>query len=130
MARRLSRLALLTLARAVAGSTVSNLIKPLIDRPRPPLGHVGISVIGPLPDSASFPSGHATTAFAAATAIAVAQPALRVWVLGVAAIVAVSRVYVGVHYLGDVLAGALLGAAIGAAIVLFGHRSQVLGRVP
>jgi membrane-associated phospholipid phosphatase len=116
-------LALLTLASVIAGSTLANVIKPLFDRPRPPRGHAGISAVGNLPATASFPSGHATTAFAAAAAIAVAQPALRVWALALAAIVAISRVYLGMHYLRDVLAGALLGSAIGAGIVLAGRRA-------
>jgi membrane-associated phospholipid phosphatase len=87
----------------------------------------GIAAIGKLPESASFPSGHSTTAFAAAVAIAIARPALRVWALAVAAVVAVSRVYLGMHYLGDVLGGALLGSAIGAGIVLLGRRALPSG---
>jgi membrane-associated phospholipid phosphatase len=81
-------------------------------------GHVGISAIGKLPETASFPSGHSTTAFAAAAAIAVARPALRPWALALAATVAFSRVYLGMHYLGHVAAGALLGSAIGVGFVL------------
>nr|WP_277752057.1 phosphatase PAP2 family protein [Corynebacterium silvaticum] len=64
----------------------------------------------------SFPSGHATTAFAAAMVLALL--CRRWWVLTVwivAAAVGLSRLYVGVHWPSDVLAGALLGAAIAAA---------------
>jgi len=114
--------AALTLGAVLLGSLVSTLAKPLFDRPRPPFGDAGISAIGALPSSASFPSGHATTAFAAATALALLRPRLRLLALGVATCVALSRVYLGMHYAGDVTAGALLGAGIGAALVLATRR--------
>jgi undecaprenyl-diphosphatase len=71
-----------------------------------------------LPSSASFPSGHAATSFAAAAALSVLVPRLRVPALVLAALVAISRVYLGVHFWVDVLAGAFLGAAIGAGLAL------------
>jgi membrane-associated phospholipid phosphatase len=92
-------------------SLASTLVKGLIDRPRPTF-----DPLIDLPASASFPSGHATTAFAAAVACAVLLPRLRVPALVLATLVAVSRVYLGVHYLVDVVAGALLGGAIGLAV--------------
>jgi undecaprenyl-diphosphatase len=109
--------AALTLAAVLLGSLASTLAKPLFDRPRPPLGDAGISAIGSLPTSASFPSGHATTAFAAATALALLRPGLRWWALALAAGVAISRVYLGMHYAGDVAAGAVLGVAVGGGLV-------------
>ena len=60
----------------------------------------------------SFPSGHATTAFAGATMLAVLLPRYRVPVLVLASLVALSRLYNGVHYPTDVVAGAAAGAAI------------------
>ena len=64
-------------------------------------------------DSYSFPSGHATTAVAGALTVSALWPRYRVvwWSLG--ALIAYSRIYLGHHYPLDVLAGALLGLAIG-----------------
>ncbi len=63
----------------------------------------------------SFPSGHAASAAAFATGVALDSPGAAVPVAALAATVAFSRVYVGVHYPGDVLAGAALG--VGAALL-------------
>jgi undecaprenyl-diphosphatase len=60
----------------------------------------------------AFPSGHAATSFAGATLLALALPRLAWPLLGLAAAIGWSRVYVGVHWPSDVLAGALLGAAL------------------
>jgi undecaprenyl-diphosphatase len=101
-------------AAAVAeGLTV--LLKHLTDRARPPLADPAIQSLISLPDSTSFPSGHAATAFAAATAVGMLHPRLRVPLLTLAGMVALSRVYLGVHFWSDVLVGSLLGVAIGLA---------------
>ena len=68
------------------------------------------------PHTHSFPSGHATTSFACATVLALLLPRLRVPLFLLAAAVAWSRVYVGVHYPLDVLGGAVLGVAIALAL--------------
>lgn len=88
-------------------------LKALFDRSRPP-HEIGLEAIGAIPASPSFPSGHAMSAFAVAAAIAVLAPRLRWAVLAFAAVIAVSRAYLGVHFWLDVLAGAALGIAIGA----------------
>jgi undecaprenyl-diphosphatase len=90
-------------------------LKELFDRARPPVADPSVDPIGIVPASASFPSGHAATAFAAAVAVALVYPRLGRPLLALAAIVAVSRVYLGVHYVLDVAAGTLLGIAVGIA---------------
>lgn len=69
-------------------------------------------------DRFSFPSGHALNAFAIGTVIALAFPPVALPVLALAASVAASRVVLGLHWLSDVLAGALLGLLIGTSVWL------------
>ena len=64
----------------------------------------------------SFPSGHATVSFACATTLALAVPRLTWPLFTLATLISFSRVYVGVHYPLDVLAGAALGVAIAIAL--------------
>lgn len=105
-------------AAALAITTAALLVtvlKDLFDRARPPVADPALDPIGIVPASASFPSGHAATAFAAAVAVALVYPRLGRPLLVLAAVIAVSRVYLGVHYALDVAAGTLLGIAVGIA---------------
>jgi undecaprenyl-diphosphatase len=70
------------------------------------------------PTDLSFPSGHAATSFASAALLAWAAPRFAVPLYALAAAIAFSRVYVGVHYPLDVLAGALLGLGVATALRL------------
>lgn len=98
-----------------ATSALVNLaVKPLGRRRRP--DRTGVQVPTgrhvPMPRSTSFPSGHAASAFAFATGVAHALPSAGVPLRGLAALVAYSRVHTGVHYPGDVVAGALVGTVV------------------
>lgn len=107
---------------ALAGAAASGLIKVIVERLRPPLSDPTVTTLVDLPGGYSFPSGHATTAFAAAAAVGVLHPRLRWPLLGLAAVVGFSRVYLGVHWGLDVLAGAVLGTAIGIGCALLARR--------
>jgi membrane-associated phospholipid phosphatase len=102
------------LALALVTAIVSA-IKEAVDRTRPALSDPTVQTVVTTPDTPSFPSGHTATAFACAVAIGAICPRLRWPLIGLAALVGSSRVYLGVHYGLDVLAGAALGTAVGLA---------------
>lgn len=98
-------------------SAVTNLpAKLLTGRTRPDLAVVPeIRRLAAVPTSTSFPSGHSASAFAFATAMSLEEPRLRPVLFPLAAAVAVSRVYTGVHYPGDALVGSAIGVAVARA---------------
>ncbi|MFJ6775871.1 phosphatase PAP2 family protein [Kitasatospora sp. NPDC091257] len=99
-------------------SVAANLVgKQLVHRPRPDreLARVTVGRQVAMPESASFPSGHTASATAFATAVGVLLPPLALPLGALATAVGYSRVHTGVHYPGDVAAGALLGFAAAVA---------------
>jgi len=65
------------------------------------------------PDQFSFPSGHTMTAFAVAVPLSLFYPSLTIGLLFCALSIAMSRILLGMHFLSDVLAGALIGTGLG-----------------
>ena len=88
-------------------------LKRTINRKRPCELHAHCWATVLPPDEFSFPSGHTMTAFGIAVALALFFPALSAALLFFAFSIAVSRVVLGMHFVSDVIAGMLLGAAIG-----------------
>jgi len=116
-------------AIGVASATANLLGKRLVRRPRPhraedspfPGRHV------PMPASASFPSGHTASAVAFAAAVGPAFPAATIPLGLLACAVGYSRIHTGVHYPGDVIAGAVLGTGAAAAVLAATHREGSRG---
>jgi undecaprenyl-diphosphatase len=91
------------------------MVKRSVSRPRPSRAD-GWAALVREPDRFSFPSGHSCAAMAVCFSYAMAFPALAVPLLALAVMVGASRVFLGVHYPGDVVAGQLI--AIGTALLL------------
>ena len=91
-------------------------VKLIVRRPRPDLG-APLPPLGGAPSSLSFPSAHATSSFAVATAMTrVDEFAALAFVLALA--LSLGRPYLGMHYPSDVLAGTALGIALGLLVPL------------
>ena len=104
-------------AAAVGGIFVFKVLKHLSQRQRPCQiePHCWSKVLPP--DKFSFPSGHTMTAFSIALVISYFYPSLEGTLFFVALSIAVSRIVLGMHFLSDVLAGIVLGVALGCAAI-------------
>jgi undecaprenyl-diphosphatase len=104
-----------------AEGVINLLLKPVIARERPYSrrgpGRLRLLLVK-APGAHSWPSGHAGSAMAAAIPLAVAYPALGLLFLALAVLIGFSRVYVGVHYPFDVVAGAVTGALCAIAVLI------------
>jgi undecaprenyl-diphosphatase len=101
----------------IAADLLSYGLRDWIGRRRPPLVYPEPKPLVHLPHSAAFPSGHSATAFACATVLAWWDRRLAVPAFVLAAAIAWSRVYVGVHWPLDVGGGAVLGVLVATALL-------------
>ena len=111
---------------AIVGIFVFKTLKRLSQRPRPCQlePHCWATILPP--DQFSFPSGHTMTAFSIALVISFFYPHLEGPLFVLAVSIAVSRVVLGMHFLSDVLAGVVLGVALGCgAITTFASLSWI-----
>jgi undecaprenyl-diphosphatase len=109
------KVALIMLATSAAGLAAYKFLKRTFVRERPFIRYTGISLAGAPLDRYSFPSGHTLHAVAFTWQACAAFPELAVMLVPLALAIAASRVVLGLHYPTDVVVGALLGAAFGAA---------------
>jgi membrane-associated phospholipid phosphatase len=124
------RAAVAGLASVSATSALVNLvIKPLGRRRRPnrPAEAVPERRQVPMPTSRSFPSGHSAAAVAFASGASHVMPAAGLPLHALAAVVSYSRIHTGVHYPGDVVAGAVIGSAVADAVTGVLGRGLALG---
>lgn len=110
---------------AVTSAVVNLAVKPITGRARPRRGtEVSDARQVPMPGSTSFPSGHSASAFAFAEGVGATLPWPRPLLLLAATTVAQSRVHAGVHYLGDVVAGSLIGITAGRFVAMVTNRAR------
>lgn len=109
----------LVVALFISMGLVDELLKNLVKRPRPEvLNQIPVMFFGHV-STYSFPSGHATIAFAAAYVLSKSHKKWAKFYYLLAVLIAFSRIYLGYHYPSDVVAGALLGFAIGYISIKF-----------
>ncbi len=109
-------------AVALIGSLIinNNIIKNIVQRPRPFVSFTDIQILIPTPSEYSFPSGHTSSSFAAAAVFYRHLPKkLGVPSVVLAGLIGFSRLYVGVHYPTDVIAGVIMG-------ILLSYMAEVL----
>ncbi|MGW7368099.1 phosphatase PAP2 family protein [Streptomyces sp. NPDC054841] len=113
-------LAVLAPLATAAGYVCSESLKSLVDEERPCRAVAGAAAsLVPCPPTGdwSFPSNHSAIAGAAAVALVLLRPRIAWLTVPMAALMAFSRVFVGVHYPHDVTVGLLLGAAVAVVFV-------------
>jgi undecaprenyl-diphosphatase len=102
---------------AALGLAIAHGITMAWDRPRPYEAHSSVHLFVPASHDPSFPSDHATAAFAIGVSLYLRSRRVGLLALAMAAVLALARVAVGVHYPLDVIGGALVGTA--AALLLW-----------
>ena len=134
-ARRYPTIIAAALLAAIIGTLVIHGLKGLTQAPRPPavLGEA-LNIIGPAHKAGSFPSGHSATAFTLATIVLLGMK-LRWWwqgalIMGSAAVIALSRCIVGVHWPLDVIVGSLIGATAATLCIYWARRWQWAASLP
>ncbi len=114
---------ILLLAGLLLGLLLGNvLLKNLVARARPCWLDPNVLLLIDLPQDYSFPSGHTLSSFIAATVLSKTNRkiAIGAWIL--ASLIALSRLYLFVHFPTDVLFGAILGIGIGSFVLWGGNR--------
>ncbi len=125
--RKTRKAGALGLAALLLGHIVtSEILKNLIRRPRPFFDVAGLVTVVEPPNSTSFPSGHSCASFAAAGTLIGVLHRKDFWpkwgsvlLMVMAVLMALSRIYVGVHYPTDIIAGSLVGLLCSAIVVRY-----------
>ncbi|MCZ7397349.1 MAG: phosphatase PAP2 family protein [Candidatus Methanoperedens sp.] len=118
------KLALLITVGIAAGALFTYPLKFLIDRARPYDQITDTRLLTPTELDPSFPSGHAEMSFLAATVISRFHPEYSKYLYAFSFIVALSRIYVGVHFPADAIGGIIVGIIIGKLMIMVARRKR------
>lgn len=119
--KRGRRAAALLVFTYFAAHVVILALKRIAHRPRPFLVYTDLNVVGAVPPFSSFPSGHVALTAALAVVLGAKYENLQCLLWIVVGLVAVSRMYMGLHYPIDVVGGAIVGLAVGY-LVIYGEK--------
>jgi undecaprenyl-diphosphatase len=113
----------------VAGAWLTaQALKRLTNRTRPCHADDGVALVR-CPDGSSLPSDQAASAFAGAVVVSSSLPELGPLAYGAASVTAAARVYTGVHFPADVVAGAVIGGCVGRLAVAAASRIELARRI-
>lgn len=122
--RKEKKLAILMAAGIIAGAVFTFSMKYLIDRARPYDQIESTRLLIPAEPDPSFPSGHTELTFLASTIVSRFHPGYGKYLYVFSFIVALSRIYVGVHFPADTIAGMIVGVIIGNLIIMLAWKKK------
>ena len=115
------RTGILLLVGLAAGVLIGNVVmKPLFARPRPCWIDTTVEMLVAVPRDFSFPSGHTLSSVIAATILSLAEPRFAIVAIPLAALIALSRLYLFVHFPTDILASVVIGIVVGVLVWKYG----------
>lgn len=121
--KKYRKLGVLVLVGLFMGLIIGNgIVKNLVARPRPCWINSGFPLLIPYPTDFSFPSGHTQSSVIAATILTMGNKKFGFVAIPLAVLISFSRLYLYVHFPSDVLAGAVMGIAIGAVTFIVGNK--------
>lgn len=122
--RKEKKLALLMTAGIIAGAVLTFPIKYFFERARPYEQLESARLITPMEFDPSFPSGHTEMSFLAATIASRFHPEYGKYLYAFSIIVALSRIYVGVHFPIDTIGGVIIGILTGKLMLMLAQRRK------
>lgn len=117
LTKKYRRTGIILLVGLLAGLLIGNvIIKNLVERPRPCWINQDVVMLVPVPRDYSFPSGHTLSSTIGATVLTKSNRKFGLIAIPLAVLIALSRLYLYVHFPSDVLFGAVLGIVIGLGV--------------